>query len=121
MKTLLLDTDRWDLVLDASGNIAMATNPYALAQDAASAVRLFQGELWYDTTQGVPYFEQILGQYPPIEFMRAQCVAAAMSVPEVVSATVYFTAVVGRALGGQVQITDKTGTVSVAAFGAAPL
>ena len=39
--TLLLDQTEWDLVLDASGNIALASPPYALAQDVASAVRTF--------------------------------------------------------------------------------
>ena len=47
--TLLLDRTTWDLCLDANGNIAMATGPYAIAQDVASAVRL-----WHDTTKGVP-------------------------------------------------------------------
>ena len=56
MKTLLLDQTTWDLTLDANNNIALAAEPYAFAQDAASAIRLFQGELWYDTTRGVPYF-----------------------------------------------------------------
>jgi hypothetical protein len=121
MNTLLLSTDRWDLVLDAAGNIAMATSPYALAQDAASAIRLFAAELWYDTTQGVPYFDQILGQYPSVEFMRAQYIAAATTVPGVVSAACFFTAVVARALGGQVLITDTAGVVSTASFGAAAL
>ena len=42
MKTLLLRPDTWDLTLDSAGNIAVAENPYALAQDAASAIKLFQ-------------------------------------------------------------------------------
>ena len=45
MKTLLLTTDAWDLTVDVSGNIAVADEPLALAQDAASAIRLFAGEL----------------------------------------------------------------------------
>ena len=35
--TLLLDRTVWDLLLDGSGNIAIATEPYATAQDVASA------------------------------------------------------------------------------------
>lgn len=31
--TLLLDTLAWDLAVDAAGNIAVATEPYSLAQD----------------------------------------------------------------------------------------
>jgi hypothetical protein len=61
VRSLLLSRPAWDLVLDASGNIAVASAPYAIAQDAASAIRLFAGEHWYDTAQGIPCFSQVLG------------------------------------------------------------
>lgn len=90
--TLLLDTLGWDLVLDTSGNIALATTPYAQAQDAASAIRLFQGELWYDTVPGVPYWASILGKFPPpVSLMKDQFNSAAKTVPGVVSATCFLT------------------------------
>ena len=57
MSTLLLDRTYWDLCVDSSGNLAVASEPYSLAQDAASAIKLFQGEYIYDTTIGIPYFE----------------------------------------------------------------
>lgn len=107
--TLLLDQGNWDLVLDLSGNISMATAPYAIAQDVASAVRLFAGELWYDTTQGVPYFGDILGQPPNVEFIKSKVEAAALTVPEVVSARCILASFQGRELRGQVQIIDATG------------
>jgi hypothetical protein len=44
VNTLLLDVSSWDLCLDAAGNIAMASNPYSIAQDAASAIRTFAGD-----------------------------------------------------------------------------
>ncbi len=93
--TLLLDRSAWDLVTDANGNIAVASNPYSLAQDAASAIRLFQGECWYDTSKGVPYFTQVLGKLPPLAFVKSQFAAAALTVPEVASATVYITSLTG--------------------------
>ena len=114
--TLLLDRTTWDLCLDASGNIAVASGPYALAQDAASAIRLFATELWYDTAQGVPYFASILGQPPPIALMKAQFEAAALTVPGVVSAVAFISKIEGRTVTGQVQITDATGTVAAATF-----
>ena len=83
--TLLLDTQTWDLVLDASGHIAVAAPPYALAQSVACAARTWLGEVWYDTTVGVPY-DQILGQRPPAALVQASMVAAAMSVPGVLKA-----------------------------------
>jgi hypothetical protein len=114
--TLYLDPTSWDLTLDAAGNIAVASEPYSLAQDAASAIRTFLGEVYYDTTQGIPYFQQILGHYPPLEYMKAQFVAQALTVPGVVSAVVFLSAVTERAITGQVQITDASGTVTAANF-----
>jgi hypothetical protein len=116
VQTLLLDRTTWDLVLDAAGNIAVASDPYALAQDAASAIRLFAGELWYDTTQGIPYFESILGRPPPIAFMKSRFVAAALTVPGVASAVAYITGIEGRTVTGQVQIISTSGQTAVATF-----
>jgi len=116
VNTLLLDRTAWDLVVDASGNIAMASDPYSKAQDAASAVRLFEGELYYDTTKGVPYFEQILGFAPPLNYMRQKFVDAALTVPGVVAAAAFISSVVGRKVSGQVQITDESGRTLPASF-----
>jgi hypothetical protein len=116
MNTLLLDQTTWDLVIDADGNIAMASGPYALAQDAASAIKLFQGELWYDTVPGVPYWSRILGRMPSLTFIKTQMVAAALTVPGVVAAVCFISGFTGRALSGQVQITDTNGVTAVAAF-----
>lgn len=114
MQTLLLDVLSWDLTVDTSGNIAVASEPYALAQDAASAIRLFEGELYYDTTQGIPYFSQILGQAPPLALMKAYFVKAALKVPGVTSAVCYISEWRDRHVRGQVQIKDATGTVIAA-------
>jgi hypothetical protein len=116
MDTLLLDLGNNDLCLDAVGNIAQARPPYAAAQDAASAIKLFQGDYWYDTTLGVPYFAQILAQRPPMALVRAKLVAAALTVPDVVSARCFFTSFTDRLLKGQVQVTDTSGRVSIAGF-----
>ncbi len=115
MKTVLLDTVLWDLVLDVSGNIAVATNPYALAQDAASAIRTFAGEDWYNTAIGVPY-TQLLGRAPNIALMKAKFIEAALTVPEVIAAQVFISSIVGRRVTGQVQVTDTSGRITAAAF-----
>lgn len=117
MKTLLLDSEQWDLVADAFGDIAVASNPYALAQDAASAIKLFLGEQYYDTTKGVPYWQDILGLYPPLSLVKAKFVEAALTVPEVVAAQCFIQSFIRRELRGQVQVTDKEGIISQAAFG----
>lgn len=113
MKTLLLDRTTWDLFLDAAGNIAVADVPYAIAQDVASAVKLFRGELWYDTAPGVPYFEQILGYAPPLGVLKAAITEAALTVPEVASVKVFVSAAEGREIIGQIQVTDTGGTTTV--------
>lgn len=112
MDTILLDPDSWDMVIDAAGNIAMATQPYAIAQDVASACRLFSGELWYDAAKGVPYFEQILGKNPAISLIKAKEVEAALTVPNVTSAKCFISAFDNRGIQGQVQVTDSFGTSS---------
>lgn len=109
--TLLLDTENWDLTLDASGNIALASEPYAQLQDVASECRVFAGECWYDTTRGVPYFESVLGELAPVPVIKEQLAAAAKLVPGVTEATVYITSLSGRAISGQVQTNVGTATV----------
>lgn len=50
MKTtsLLLDVNTWDLVVDDLGNIATVDNPYACAQDVATACLAIRGECIYE-------------------------------------------------------------------------
>lgn len=116
MNTLLLDATTWDLTLDASGNIAMATLPYAMAQDVASAVRLFRGELYYNPGIGVAWSPEIFGAAPPLGFVRAQVEANARRVPGVVSAQAFFSSIDGRRLTGQVLVRDAAGEAQIVGF-----
>jgi hypothetical protein len=112
--TLLLDQTQWDLVIDSLGNIAMATPPYALAQDVASAVRLFINELWYSPTKGIPYFEEILGHLPPLSLITGYMEKAALTVPGVVSAQCIIAnySASDRQIDGQLQFIDETGAAN---------
>lgn len=124
--TLLLDPDAWDLVLDNAGNIALASSKYpndstkgeayGQAQDASCQIRLFQGELIYDTAQGIPYWEEILGQLPPTQLMTAKLEQAAMLVPGVIDAVAKITSVADRLVTGLVEITNKAGVTISAEF-----
>lgn len=114
--TLLVDVSNWDLITDSAGDIALASEPYALAQDVASAVKTFLGEVWFDSTLGVPYFETILGKNPPLVLFQEAMVNAAKTVPGVVDASCTITAFEGRTVTGQVLFTDssgQTGSVSI--------
>lgn len=116
MKTLLLDTSAWDLVLDTSGNIAVAADPYSIAQDVASAIRTWQGEVYYDTTLGMPYLQSILGRFPSAQFIKVNCQREAGKVPGVATARIFLSLGPDRQLGGQVQIVTVDGqTVTVGA------
>lgn len=116
MKTLLLDTDTWDLIADAAGNIAVASEPYAVAQDVASAVKLFAGELWYNKDRGIPYFDRVLGQLPPPSLLRQLLADAAMTVPTVVNASVFLNALENRTVSGQIQFTTDSGATGSVGF-----
>jgi hypothetical protein len=115
-KTLLLDQLDWDLVLDANGNIALATNPYSIAQDVASRIRCFLGECIYDTTVGVPYFESVLGQNSPIEYIKSLIINEAKRVTNVFDASVVFVSLQNRQLVGQLKIIDTDGQQSGVSF-----
>lgn len=119
--TLLLNAN-WDLTLDANGNIAVAAEPYALAQDAASAIQTYLGEVGWDTTIGVPYQTQVFGQAPPMSLLKQLLINAALSVsPTIDSAQVFFSSFNPntRQLAGQVQLTSVTGQTVVANFSTA--
>jgi hypothetical protein len=116
LSTLLLDTVAWDLVLDSNGNIALAAPPYAMAQDVASALMTFLGECWYNTSLGVPYWQQLLGFSPSKTQWETALNAAAMTVPGVVSAATIITGFADRHLSGQVQFTTSDGNTATVLF-----
>jgi hypothetical protein len=115
MRTLYLDGGTWDLALDSNGSIAVATDAYRMAQDAASAIRTFLGECYYDTTRGVPHFEQILGHRPPLELVRQLLVTAALTQAGIASAKVFLTAITPT-MTGEVQVSDAAGNTAAAGF-----
>jgi hypothetical protein len=115
--TILLDVDSWDLVLDVNGDIAKASEPYSLAQDAASAIRTWLGEVYFDTLLGVPYLEKVLGRNPSVALLKSLFEAAAKSVPGVAAATCYISGLSDREVAGQVQVVSAaTGRRSAANF-----
>jgi hypothetical protein len=116
MKTLLLTTDQWDLLTDAAGNIAVATDPYSVAQDVASAVRTFIGECYYATNLGVPYFSQVLGQLPPLALFKNLITTQAARVPGCNNPVCFVHDITNRTVTGQIQFTDSNGMSQSVAF-----
>lgn len=124
MASLQLDASG-DLMLDASGNVAVAPTALGLAQDAASAIKLFLGEYIFDTTLGVPWLEQVLALSPPLALLKQLLVDAALSVnetapaPAIASAQVFISefSTSTRTVTGQVQIVQAaSGVVEAADF-----
>lgn len=111
--TLLLDVVAWDMCLDAKGNWAFALPPYAVIQSVASACKLFLGELYFDTSKGVPYFADVFGVPYPLALLKSDLVAAALTVPGVLAAVVYLDAIADRHVTGQVQVETPFGTLLV--------
>lgn len=114
--TLLLDRDGWDLCADALGNIAVASEPYAIAQDAASAARVFYGESVYDATIGVPYFEQVFAGATPVQILKERMAIEAGRVPGVASARVALRLIAARRVTCQLQLTLTDGTAQTASL-----
>lgn len=117
MKTLFLMPETWDLALDASGNIAIATETYQQAQDIASACRVFVRDMYFNQNEGIPYLEEILGQGRyPLALYRKYLADAALTVSGVTSATVDLYIAEGRLLRGQIKFTNEnnqTGVISL--------
>jgi len=116
MAATLLLSDSWDLSLDVAGNIALAPSPLNFAQDAASAIRLFLGEYFWDTTIGVPYLKEILGKRLILPLLKETLVNAALTVPDVASAAVFISSFSNRVLAGQVQVISSSGQLGAANF-----
>lgn len=118
--TLLLDIESWDLVVNAANNIAVAGEPYSLAQDAASAIRMWLAEYFWDNTLGVHYLQQIFGQAtPPLTLLKELLQNAALTVPDVASAQVFISSFNNRGISGQVQVISTSGQASAASFSVA--
>lgn len=116
-KSLLLNTDTWDLQLDDFGNIAQTENPYAVAQDVATTCSTFAGEVWYDTALGLPYYERILGHWPGTQYVNTKMQTEAKKLPYVQSATC--TIIIGqsdRIGNGVMTIVDTNNDESTVQF-----
>ncbi|MBV1834963.1 hypothetical protein [Novacetimonas pomaceti] len=117
MTSLLLDRTTWDLSVTAGRDIAVASDPYAVAQDVACAVRTFAGECWYDTSGGIAYFNMVLGVGQSPALFRAQVEATARAVPGVADARCVLRSIgADRVLGGEIALGLTTGESTSVSF-----
>lgn len=116
LSTLKLDPQTWDLTVDALGDIAVDSTSYAVAQDVASAVQTVQGELYFDTTQGIPYRTQVWGQNYVPQLVKAFIEKAALTVPGVKEALATIDLSKSRVLTGDIRVIDENGEALNAHF-----
>ncbi|WWQ12947.1 baseplate wedge subunit [Ralstonia phage PQ43W] len=122
MDTLALDTNLWDLDVDAAGNWRTvgngsqlhgptdATGPgMRLAQDVATRCMAWRGEVPFDTTQGIRY-PNILGQAPNLTVVQNAFQQEALNVPGCAQAVASFTFdSVKRMVTGTLNVADFAG------------
>ena len=111
MDTLYLNPDSWDLELTAAGDIAIAKDPYSTAQCVANAIRLFEGELYYDTEKGVPYFDEILGKPNSYSLYKHRMEEAARRVKGIKEIEVSVKNQNGRNISGTVSFKDENNQI----------
>lgn len=115
--SLLLDRTTWDLSVDASGNIAMCSDPYAITQNVATAVRTWQAEAWYDTSLGISYDDGIFSGSLPVSILKAQAETAAENVSGVATAECLFLLQAEtRTLSGAIALTLTNGETANVRF-----
>ena len=108
-------TDDWDITLTASGRLALKRGSQAVAQNVASATRLFTGDACFNKADGVPHFGVELGLRPKESVIRSRLNAAALSVPEAAEAKTVITRLEDRGLQGEITETTTEGeTIHVA-------
>ncbi|PXW42180.1 hypothetical protein DET57_114172 [Klebsiella oxytoca] len=114
MKTtsLLLDTDTWDLVVDELGNIATVDNPYACAQDVATACLAIRGECIYEKDTGVPYSELLNVPSSPFR-IAASLQIEALRLPYITKAAATLANdKATRKVSGVIAVVDSNGIAS---------
>jgi hypothetical protein len=119
MSTMGLNYSTWDLALDSSGNWLILSDGLDIAQDVASAIKLFLGELYYDVTAGVPYFNSVFGPAYTPSVVQNLVQLAALTVPAVAEANVTITKFdyIQRILTGTVAVATTSGQNLTINFG----
>lgn len=110
--TLKLNNN-WDLCLDSNGNIATSLDDYAIAQNAANAVRLFLNDAFFARQKGVPHYQIELGDRPnpARSTLNNRIRQAVMQVEGVQNAQVTLDYNNNtRTFGGEITLTTDNGT-----------
>ena len=80
MKTILTNKDN-DLYLDINNNLALGEGLEAGANISKNAVLVTLGECLFNTTKGIPYFENIFNYFPLVDLFQAAIIRTVESLP----------------------------------------
>lgn len=80
MKTILTNNKN-DIYLDAGNNLAIGEGLTAGANISKNAVLVTLGELEFNTTGGVPYFETIFNDFPLVDLFQAAVIRTVENLP----------------------------------------
>ena len=107
--TLMLD-DSWDITLNSDGKIKVATDAYAIAQNASNAVRLFKNDAYFNASKGIPHFDIELGHSrAAVPVIESQMKKAMLAVEGVADAVAVLKIDKDRVAGGSAYITLQSG------------
>lgn len=115
--SLQLDADSWDIGLDDTGALAVASEEHTILQDACAAAQTWLGEVHYDQSLGVSYEDAVLSGQTPSAFYAADVENAVQAVPGVAAATCHLLAPQkDRQHTGILVITTTTGHTAYVAY-----
>lgn len=106
--SIFLYPETWDMVVDSRGNIAVCTDEYEIAQNVASACRLWLGEFMYNRNRGIPYKQSVLGRNTDISLLDDWYRTESMTVLGVAECEPYLD-IKDRTLTGYLRITTNSG------------
>lgn len=107
--TLMLD-DSWDITLNSDGKIKVATDAYAIAQNASNAVRLFRNDAYFNASKGIPHFDIELGHSrAAVPVIESHMKKAMLAVEGVADAVAVLEVDKDRVAGGSAYITLQSG------------
>lgn len=84
VKTLARNPETMDLIVDVSGNLAMAVGKEAYAQIINAKMRTSLGEKQLDVTGGLPYFQTVFADKSLVNIWQAEAVKMLESLPFVI-------------------------------------
>ena len=106
MISLRLNEENWDLVTDRSANLAIVSDNERIAQDVATATRVWLGEAWNDVEIGVPYETVIFARNPPPSLVKEYIRKTALTVEGVERISVELGPTEDRKQSGRIRINE---------------